>query len=62
MCGGTVSGGLASKVAVACHPESFGCAQDKFREGSGVVGVGLSGEPSPRFLVAPLLGMTLCYK
>ena len=37
----TTPGSFASKVAEACHPESFGRAQDKFREGSGVVGPGL---------------------
>ena len=32
---------FASKVAEACHPESFGSAQDKFHQGSGVVATGL---------------------
>ena len=43
--------GLASKVAVACHPE---CS-----EWSGVVEPSLLRGAQPRFLVAPLLGMTV---
>jgi hypothetical protein len=40
-----------------CHPEPFDSAQGKLREGSGRGLVDL-GFPPPRFLVAPLLGMT----
>ena len=48
---------LPSVVKQRCHPEPFGSAQGGLREGSGR-GLVDPGFPPPRFLVAPLLGMT----
>jgi len=48
---------LPSVVEQRCHPEPFDSAQGRLREGSGR-GLVDPGFPPPRFLVAPLLGMT----